>query len=329
MNNAADLLHAPHDTALLPRRMFLSVGAAVLGAASVAGAAADKGCEFADVGTGDPGPTDRPLPAQVGAHEGFAPLSSAKLWYWDTGGRGAPIVLLHPFTGSGRVWLYQQPVFAQAGYRVIGYSRRGFENSERGPMDAPGIGAGDLHAFLEHLLIERCHLVACAGGAFVAIDYALSHPERLATLTLACSILGIEDAALTPMIAALQSPEFNELPAYIRELGPSYRAIAPQGTLRWRELEQTSMSGTKFRQPNANPVTLAALARVKPPTLMLCGDADLIAPPPIMRRMAQHIPIAELRIFPECGHSAYWERPDLFNSAVLRFIQQHNTLRAS
>src|SRR5262245_56758210 len=69
--------------------------------------------------------TPIPIPAQAPAKEAMAPLPGTQLWYWDTGGSGVPIVLLHPATGSGLIWGYQQPVFAKAGYSVIGYARSG------------------------------------------------------------------------------------------------------------------------------------------------------------------------------------------------------------
>src|SRR5688572_14304892 len=65
-----------------------------------------------------------PIPAQAPAKDGMAQIPDTRLWYWDTGGQGVPIVLLHPATGSALIWGYQQPVFANAGYRVIAYSRR-------------------------------------------------------------------------------------------------------------------------------------------------------------------------------------------------------------
>src|SRR5262245_48183877 len=72
------------------------------------------------------------IPEQVPVTEGIADLGNVKLWYWDTGGAGEVIVLLHPGSGSGEFYPYQQPVFAKAGYRVISYSRRGQYKSEVG-----------------------------------------------------------------------------------------------------------------------------------------------------------------------------------------------------
>ena len=70
-------------------------------------------------------PMREPIPEQVPAAEGFAAVPGARLWYWDTGGQGEPLVLCHPASQSSQIWLYQQPVFAEAGYRVIAFSRRG------------------------------------------------------------------------------------------------------------------------------------------------------------------------------------------------------------
>jgi pimeloyl-ACP methyl ester carboxylesterase len=312
----------------LRRREFLVAGTAALGGGAIAANAAVSS-RVADCAAPlplpDAGPTVHAEPAQAAAVQALASLPEVRLSYWDTGGDGEPLVLLHPFTGSSRVWTYQQPAFAQAGYRVIGYSRRGFEDSEIGPQNSPGTGSGDLQALLDHLHVGQFHAVASAGGAFVAADFAASHPERLLSLTLACTVLGVINAELNAMIAALLPPEFNALPAYLRELGPSYRAMDPKGTQRWRELERSSMPVKAFHQPNANELTIESLQKFTQPTLLLCGDADLIAPPTIMRELAKHIPHGELHILPECGHSAYWERPELFNEHVLQFIRRHRS----
>src|SRR5262245_59477825 len=92
-----------------------------------------------------------PIPQQVSAKEGMAELPGTRLGYWDTGGSGTAVVLLHPASGSALVWLYQQPVFANAGYRVIAYSRRNYYNSELAPEDNPGVASEDLHNLMEFL----------------------------------------------------------------------------------------------------------------------------------------------------------------------------------
>jgi len=70
-------------------------------------------------------------------------------------------------------------------------------------------------------------------------------------------------------------------------------------------------------------VTLAMLEGIKIPTLVVAGDADLYAPPALMRRIADRIQGAQFVAIPEAGHSVWWEAPDQFNRTVLAFIGKH------
>jgi len=155
-------------------------------------AASITNCLASDLSKNDP-MTPVPLPAQVSASEGIAELPGTRLDYWDTGGEGPAIVLLHPATGSALIWAYQQPVFAKAGYRVIAYSRRGHHNSAPVPQDNPGTTVDDLHNLIGLLGVGKFHVVGSAAGCAVAIDYALSHPERLLSITLAGGTGGVRD----------------------------------------------------------------------------------------------------------------------------------------
>src|SRR6267142_6249957 len=89
--------------------------------------------------------TPIPIPAQAPAKEAIAALPGTRLGYWDTGGTGTPVVLVHPATGSARIWVYQQPAFAKAGYRVIAFSRRSYYGSDPLPKESPGVASEDLH----------------------------------------------------------------------------------------------------------------------------------------------------------------------------------------
>jgi pimeloyl-ACP methyl ester carboxylesterase len=265
------------------------------------------------------------MPKPVPAKEGVAQLPGTKLFYWDTGGNGPPVVLLHPATGSALIWGYQQPEFARAGYRVIGYSRRGYNGSDAVAKDNPGTASGDLHALAEFLKLGKFHLLGSAAGGGIAVDYALSHPDRLLSLVVACAVGGVEDESYVTLTTSIRPKGFDDLPAEFREVGPSYRAANPDGTKAWAELEKKAVTGNRFGPRNANRITFAKLATLAPPTLVIAGDADLAVPPSVARLYAEHIPNAEVVIVPECGHSAYWERPDLFNRAVLDFFGRHRS----
>src|SRR5215469_5732306 len=169
----------------------------------------------------------------------YAELPGVKLWFTDTGGGGVPLVLLHANTGNIDIWEGQLGAFAQAGYRVIAFDRRGWGKSLADPASGPQPGtiAGDLDALADHLKLERFHLLGVAGGGFAALDYAAWRPQRLRSLVIGASTGQITDKEITDIIARLEIPGLRKLPAVYREVGPSYRGSNPEGTQRWMEIE--------------------------------------------------------------------------------------------
>jgi pimeloyl-ACP methyl ester carboxylesterase len=266
------------------------------------------------------------LSGQSPVKEGYARVPGARIFYRDTGGTGTPVILLHAATGSSRVWEYQVPAFTAAGYRVIAFDRRGWGRTELTSTEAqPGTAADDLGALLDQLNLDRIHVIGTAAGGFVALDFALSFPKRVRSLVVANSIGGVQDADYLELGRRIRPPEFDKLPPDFRELGPSYRADKAAGAERWKELEQISRppGPPAPAQPLKNHITFAMLESIHAPTLLLTGDADLYAPPPILKFFAERIKGSETLVIPEAGHSAYWEQPEIFNSAVLEFLKKH------
>jgi pimeloyl-ACP methyl ester carboxylesterase len=259
--------------------------------------------------------------------EGYADLPGVRIWYTDTEGTGVPIVLMHAATGSSQVWEHQIPAFTAAGYRVIAYDRLGWGRSVLASRDTkPGSAAKDLQALMDYLHVDRFHLVATAAGGSVSLDYAVSFPRRLRSLVISNGALGgLQDEQYQELTRRIRSPQIDAIPPELRELGPSYRATNPDGMRRWVELERMSRPDgpPAPQQPTDNRVTVSVLQSLKVPVLFITGDADLSAPPPLVRFVAGKIPNSESLIIPEAGHSAYWEQPEIFNRAVLEFIRKH------
>ena len=170
----------------------------------------------------------------VAAQETYADVPGARIWFTDTGGSGQTIVLMHAATGSTRSWEYQIPAFRAAGYRVIAFDRRGWGRSVIDPAGPqPGTAADDLRALMDHLGVERFHLVGTAAGGFGALDSALSFPDRLRSLVFANSIGGVQDEDYLQIGRRLRPVGFDAMPPEFREIGPSYRAENPERTRRW------------------------------------------------------------------------------------------------
>ena len=255
----------------------------------------------------------------------YLSLPGVDLWYEDSGGDGAPAVFLHAATGTCEGWAYQRPAFTSAGYRCIAYDRRTWGRSRT--TDAgqqPGFSGDDLHGLLTALSLNRVHLVATAAGGITALDYALTHPERVRSLVVANTIGGVQDESYLEVQRRLRPAEIQNLPVELRELGPSYRGTDPDGVSRWLEIEAASRpDGPVPAQPTREPITFARLQTMRAPALVVSGEADLLSPPALMRMLAAHIPVSRFVSLPEAGHEGFWERPEVWNGIVLEFIGQH------
>ena len=253
----------------------------------------------------------------------YADCPGVNLWYTDTGGSDTPVIFLHAASGTCESWVYQLPVFTAAGYRCICYDRRDWGRSQTtAPDHDPGNLSDDLHALAGSLGLERFHLVATAAGGITGLDYTLSYPEHVLSLVIATTIGGVEDPEYLEVQHRLRPPEIQALPVELREIGPSYRALNPEGTQRWIEIERSSRPAghDQPRQPLKQPMTYARLEGMSVPVLAICGGADLLSPPALMRLLAAHIPGSQFVLVPEAGHAAFWEQPEAWNRLVLDFI---------
>jgi pimeloyl-ACP methyl ester carboxylesterase len=255
----------------------------------------------------------------------YAELPGVKLWFTDSGGTAAPIVLLHPNTGTSAVWENQSTSFARAGYRVIVFDRRGWGKSLSDPATGPQPGsiAGDLDSLADYLGLDRFHLLGVAGGGFAALDYAAWRPERLRSLVIGGSTGNVSEKEIGDFIARIEIPDIRKQPAAYLEVGPSYRGANPEGTRRWTEIEEHSRQPGAPAQPLRAPNTFAKIAAIPTATLVIAADADLLAPPALMRIWAAHLKTYEWAVIQDAGHAMAWEQPGTFNDKVLEFVRRH------
>lgn len=252
-----------------------------------------------------------------------ANLPGVRLWFTDTGGNGEAIVLMHANTGTSEVWEPQVAAFSKAGYRVIAFDRRGWGRSEADPATGvqPGHASDDLHNLADYLGLRRFHLVGVAGGGFISLDYAAWHPDRLSSLVVGASTGSVSDPEIQDFIARIEIPGIRSLPAQYREVSASYRGASPEGTKRWLEIEEHARQPNAPAQPLRSSNTLAKVSGITTRTLVIAADADLLAPPALMRLWARRIKGAQWATVADAGHSIAWEQPDVFNDIVLRFLK--------
>lgn len=266
-------------------------------------------------------------------------LPSGPVFYRDSGEEGVPMVFLHAASGSSLMWQHQIPPFTQAGYRFIAIDYRGVDG-KNGPFD----WSDQIDALVTTLALPRFHLLGTAAGGGAAFQYALAFESKLRSLVVANSHGNVTDRDYVDMGRRMRpAPQFDQLPLEFRELGPSYRAADPDGVARWLALSAANpgaeaaararaageLAGpqppgaARFALSPERAVTWRKLEKLKLPTLIVTGDADLYMPPSVLRMFVAHLQGAQSAVIPESGHSSYWENPEPFNRAVLEFVAKH------
>ena len=254
----------------------------------------------------------------------YADIPGARLWFKETGQHGTPVVFLHAASGTNDSWGLQEPAFIESGYRCIAYDRKNWGRSES--VTPAGSAGDDLEALAQHLGLNRFHLVCTALGGIVGLDYTVEYPDRVISLTVSSSFTGVTDQSYLDVQTRLRPPEISKLPIELREVGPSYRAVNPEGVAEWLRIEESSrheITPEEGQSPRS-AMTYARLAAMQTPVLMLTGGADLLSPPSMMKLVADHIPNCRFEVVPEAGHAAFHEEPEVWNKLVLEFIGQHD-----
>lgn len=255
--------------------------------------------------------------------------SAGEKIYYESTGEGEAIVLCHGYGGNHAVWYQQVPAFAQS-HRVITWDQRGFGRSTNlaGKVD-PITAASDLKALLDHLHIERAHIVGQSMGGWTALEFALQNTDRVLSLTLTDTIGGIYtleiersfDEFLKASAAApkLDAPPIGRHPALNksfadRDLAKAFlyeeiSSLAPPAS--------TAIPGIL----RSTAVDHSRLKSLKAPVHFVVGSDDNIFQPATIQEAAKLIPGSRTTFIDGAGHSAYFEKPEEWNTAVMKFIE--------
>jgi pimeloyl-ACP methyl ester carboxylesterase len=255
--------------------------------------------------------------------------------YFELAGEGEPVVFVSGITGDHSGWKpFQVPAFNAAGYRCLVFDNRDVGQTGDSPLASYAIGqfVVDTIGLLDHLQLDRVHLVGYSMGGMIAQELALAHPARLRSLTL-MSTAARPDAYVRTMLQTLGAAKRDSSTEdFLKSVAIrvfSYR-FHETGALRiWLDRMfanpyPQSVAGY-MRQADAIYGHDAAqrVQAIRTPTHVIAGEEDILIPPRFSRALAQSIRGAELTVIPESAHALHAEKPTEFNRAVLDFLKRH------
>ncbi|HXG06618.1 MAG TPA: alpha/beta fold hydrolase [Nitrososphaera sp.] len=242
-------------------------------------------------------------------------------------GSGAPVLLIHGLGGSIESWTNNIDELART-MRVIAIDLPGFGQSDKPKISYTVKFYRDfLVDFIDQIQIDKISVVGSSLGGHIAAEIAISHPELVEKLVLACPAGALPRSyrgspALRRYVKVLESRTVQEVKKVLhtadnKAVDDSYARTV---------LEKVSAPGSKHAflsalrgSTRAPRLTIRRLNRIKASTLLLWGKDDIMIP---VRFAEPFVKMRNCRIvlLENCGHRPHAERSELFNRMVADFL---------
>ncbi len=211
--------------------------------------------------------------------------------------RPAPVLLLHSAGLTPQMWQSQVEAIAEGlgEVQVIAPWLAGLRPGKPGELSLGG-AADEVSSTLDRYGIERARLVGHQLGAMVALQLAVTQPERVAALVLSGAF-----AAPGRLALRFQKSLIRMLPN---------RALADSGATKDDLVRALDLMATADFGPRLRAVTADVL--------VVAGAADPALP--AARQLAEQLPSARLEVLDGAGANPSLEAPDAYNALMVKFF---------
>lgn len=257
--------------------------------------------------------------------------------HYEESGAGDPLVLIGGLTSTLEAWGPMRPDLAER-CRVITPDNRGSGSTrlkEDDGVRTPERFSGDILALADALDLDRFHLMGVSMGGMIVQEFAVAHPDRLASLTIGCSntggplVVSPTDEVLRAMLAgsaegASEEAKQAAMAIQIHPDTPEKRADRLAYFVATKKDHPHSGEELRNRiRGIAQYDVYDRLADLDVPTLVLTGSHDQLVPKQNSSLIANQIPNARLVEIEEAGHIFFVEQPEMSNAALLDFVTQY------
>ena len=232
-----------------------------------------------------------------------------ELFYELSGPEGAPVVVFSNSLGTTLAMWEAQAATLSGSFRCLRYDTRGHGRSNRDTRPyGYDLMADDVVGLLDFLKIPKTDVVGWSDGGILGLDLAIRHKDRIGRV--------FAFAANTVPSGVKDDVEKNPtFAAFIERAGDEYRAHSATPGEYDAFVEQISKMWTS--EPNWTDAQLEAITA---PVLVVDGDHDEAIKREHTEYIAATIPHAGLLILPNASHFAFLQDPELFNFAMVHFL---------
>jgi L-proline amide hydrolase len=273
--------------------------------------------------------------------EGRLPFREWQTWYRVVGDGEAPgrlpLLVLHGGPGSSHDILEGLGALSSQGRRVVFYDQLGGGDSDR--PDDPSLWTVEtfleqLRSVREGLGLERLHLFGSSWGGMLALEYAFTRPEGLASLVLNSTPTSAPRwAAETLRLHAELPPGLDEKAAedefkrrHICRLEPEPEVITRARAKFGVQVYETMWGPNEFTVTGTlkDWDVIDLLGEIRVPTLITSGRHDECTPA-LVEPLHKGIPGSQWELFENCSHTSYLEEPKRYLELVGGFLQRVET----
>jgi len=266
---------------------------------------------------------------QETVQSGYVDVDGARLYY-EQAGSGMPVVMIHGGFLDHRMWDGQFDLVAER-YRAIRYDVRAHGRSHSDSV--PFADHDDLRQLLDALEVRRAAVVGLSMGGQIAVDFALTNPDRVAGLLLVGSGLsGFEPRSdeLAQYVQDMQAAAQQGFPALFETFthwwcdGPYRRPADVDPEVRGRVLEMLEGSEQRWRysplERELDPPALGRLEEIAVPTLAVVGKLDVPDIDQLAHLIDQQVPQGERVYIDDVAHMVNMEKPTEFNGMLMELL---------
>ncbi len=265
----------------------------------------------------------------------LAVLGDTEIFY-ETHGEGEPLILMAGVGQWHQFWYRNLPDLAKH-FRVVWFDNRGIGLSSKPdvPYDIP-MFESDLLGLLDHLEVDRAHLVGHSLGGLVSLTLAMQHPERVGKLVAISTLYpGPNFVPWTEAAGALLFDRGGDPVEVVRRgvrvsTAPGFAERDPETAekLMWLRFNSQQSGQLYLRQSMAGAEYLKEdhMREIPNPVLLLYGDHDEVVPPANGRLIAEKLPNATVQIIEGAGHMLPLERPTETSAAIIEFLKPGATM---
>ncbi|WP_068825668.1 alpha/beta fold hydrolase [Pseudomonas sp. BMS12] len=248
--------------------------------------------------------------------------------HYEDRGQGEPVLLVHGLGSSIQDWEYQIPHLLQT-RRVLAIDLRGHGRSGKPRQRySMSLFAGDVAALIEHLGLQRVHLVGISMGGMVGFQLGVERPELLRSLTIVNSApeVKVKKAADLWQLAKRWSlSRLLSLETIGRGLGRILFPYPEQAELRAKVEQRWAQNDKRAYLASLDAIigwgVRERLSAITCPTLVISGDRDY-TPVSLKEAYVAELADARLLVIERSRHATPMDQPQRFNAALDDFLAQ-------